>query len=323
MMLKQHAGRLAAAIPESLRQALAADPEAALSGLPGIRVVPLPHLRDARGAGGWCDGLSFMADGIICYAPSPGSRRQNFTLLHEFAHLCVSGNDVALDWLADRADPSADLEHLCDAIAAEILIPAPVVTRLLAGSPPEPGHLKQLYASSSASEEVCAIALAAHIPVRGAVLLIRRDTATVTFAASSGYPPLRIPRDLPVPPRHPLRDLGTRQRWAGWTTADLRQAFTDPPSEVGNSRITLESLLRTQAEAGPRRTTAILRETASPVHHAENQFRREEEPPPDAAGASALVTCPACGQASTRSSYPCEDCGVPPCPACGSCCCLQ
>lgn len=321
MTLKQHASRLAAAIPESFRQALATAPEAALSGLPGIRVTPVPQLRDVRGAGGWCDGLSFMNDGIICYAPSPRSRRQNFTLLHEFGHLCVNGDDDALDWLADRADPPTDLERLCDAIAAEILIPAPAVTRLLAGSPPEPWHLKQLYAASSASEEVCAIALAAHIPMRGAVLLIRRDTATVTFAASSGYPPLRIPRDLPVPPRHPLRDLGTRQRWAGWTTPDLRLACTDLPAKASNSRITREPFLRTQAEAGLRRTTAILHDTAGPSRSVGDQFRRAGELPPDAARVSDLVTCPACGQTSARSSYPCEDCGVPPCPACGSCCC--
>src|SRR5580692_7705625 len=123
MTLKQHVSRLVGAIPENLRLALSADPETALSGLPGIRVMPVPQLRDARGVSGWCDGLSFMNDGIICYAPSPWSRRQNFTLLHEFAHLCVEGDDDALDWLADRAEPPAELERLCDAIAAEILIP--------------------------------------------------------------------------------------------------------------------------------------------------------------------------------------------------------
>ena len=321
MTLMQHASRLAGAIPESLRQALATDPETALSGLPGIRVTPVPQLRDARGAGGWCDGLSFINDGIICYSPSPRSRRQNFTLLHEFGHLCVDGDDDALDWLADRADPPADLERLCDAIAAEILIPAPVVTRLLAGSPPEPGHLRQLYAASSASEEVCAIALASHIPVRGAVLLIRRDTATVTFAASSGYPFLRIPRDLPVPPRHPLRDLGTRQRWTGWTLPDLRMALADLPTKASGSRIPDEPFLRAHAEAGPRRTTAVLMDIASPGGPADDRFRRAGESPPDAARVPEPKACPACGQASARSSYPCEECGAPPCPACGRCRC--
>ena len=321
MTLKQHATRLVGAIPEGLRRALSADPETALSGLPGIRVMPVPQLRDARGAGGWCDGLSFMNDGIICYAPSPRSRRQNFTLLHEFAHLCVDEDDDALDWLADRADPPADLERLCDAIAAEILIPASVVARLLGGSAPEPGHLRQLYAASSASEEVCAIALASRIPVRGAVLLIRRDNATVTFTASSGYPFLRIPRDLPVPPRHPLRDLGTRQRWAGWTTPDLRMALTDLPAKASEFRISDEPFLRAHAEAGLRRITAILMDIASPGGVADDRFRRAGESPLDAARVPEPIACPACGQASAHSSYPCEECGAPPCPACGRCRC--
>ena len=63
MTLKQHASRLVEAVPESLRLALAADPETALSGLTGIRVMPVPQLQDVRGGGGWCDGLSFMNDG--------------------------------------------------------------------------------------------------------------------------------------------------------------------------------------------------------------------------------------------------------------------
>ena len=319
MTLKQHASRLVQALPESLRRALATAPATALSGLPGIRVTPVQQLRDARGAGGWCDGLSFISDGIICYAPSPGSRRQNFTLLHELGHLCVDGDDDALDWLADRADPSTDLERLCDAIAAEILVPAPEVTRLLAGGLPEPGHLRQLYATSSASEEVCAIALASHIPVRGAVLLIRRDTATVTFAASTGYPLLRIPRDLPVPPRHPLRDLGTRQRWTGWTTPDLRLASTDVPGKDSKSP-PRESLLRTRAEAGPRRTTAILLDIA-PGASVDDWATQAAGSPPDESRVPDLIACPGCTQASVRSSYPCEDCGVPPCPACGRCRC--
>ena len=121
MTLKLLANRLVSAIPGNIRQTLALNPEDALTGLLGISVAPVRQLRDSRGAGGWCDGLSFTTDRIICYAPSPGSRRQNFTLMHEYGHLRISENDEALDWLADRQDPSGDLERLCDAIAAEIL----------------------------------------------------------------------------------------------------------------------------------------------------------------------------------------------------------
>ena len=115
------------------------------------------------------------------------------------------------------------------------------------------------------------------------MLLIRRDNATVTFTASSGYPFLRIPRDLPVPPRHPLRDLGTRQRWAGWTTPDLRMALTDLPAKASEFRISDEPFLRAHAEAGLRRTTAILMDIASPGGPADDRFRRAGESPLDAA----------------------------------------
>ena len=214
MTLKLHASRLVAAIPDNVRHALALDPADALARQLSIHVVPVEQLRDSRGAGGWCDGVSLTTNRVICYAPSPGSRRQNFTLLHEFGHLTINEDNDALDWLADRSDPSSDLERLCDAIAAEILLPTSTIARALAGNTPAPGHLRQLYAASRASEEVCAIALAAHLPVRGAIVLIQRQTATVAFAACSGWPPLSIPRGLAVPPRHPLRDLGTRQRWS-------------------------------------------------------------------------------------------------------------
>ena len=322
MTLRSHANRLVAAIPANVRQALALDAEGALTGLFGIHIASVPQLQDSRGAGGWCDGLSLTTNQVICYAPSPGSRRQNFTLLHELGHLRVNDDDDALDWLADRADPAGDLERLCDAIAAGILIPPSTITQVLSGNLPEPAHLRQLYTASRASEEVCAIALAAHLPARGAVTLIQRRTATVAFAAGSGWPPLSIPRGLTVPPGHPLRELGTRQRWSGWTTPDLRLAFNALPGGAGHpsGSTSREGLLEAQAEAGPRRTTAILLDTTS-----------RGEGRPQAAGdadggapavAKTELVCPNCGHTAAREHYPCPECGVPPCPACGRCPCL-
>jgi hypothetical protein len=310
-------------MPGNIRQALAADAEAALNGLLGIHVAPVPELGDSRGAGGWCDGLSLTSDRIICYVPSPRSRRQNFTLLHELAHLLVSEDDAALDWLADRTSPSSDLERLCDAIAAEILLPASTVTQVLAGSTPAPGHLRQLYTGSRASEEVCAIALAARLPARGAIALIQRRTAAVAFAASSGWPLISIPRGLAVPPHHPLRDLGTRQRWSGWTTPDLRLAFTELPGTAKGASPSRRSLLRVQAEAGTRRTTAILLETAASSEAEDGYPRAASDSGHGVAHAlEGNVLCPVCGQAGARDNYPCPECGIPPCPACGRCPCL-
>jgi hypothetical protein len=319
MTFKLHASRLVAAVPGNIRQALAADPEGTLARMPGVHVAPVRQLRDSRGAGGWCDGVSLTTDRVICYAPSPGSRRQNFTLMHELGHLLIDEDDSALDWLADRPDPSSDLERLCDTIAAEILLPPSAVTRVLGGSAPVPGHLRQLYAASQASEEVCAITLAGRLPGRGAIALIHRRTATVAFAASSGWPPLPISRGLPVPPRHPIRDLGTRQRWNGWTTPDFGLAFTDPP---GQYILSPETLLRAEAEAGSRRTTAILLDTTGDVGQATTGRRLAGDPRRSTAPAPDQLICAVCGHAAPRNHYPCEECGVPPCPECGRCRCL-
>jgi Zn-dependent peptidase ImmA (M78 family) len=320
MTLKLHASRLAAAIPENVRRALALDPADALTRELALDVVPVEQLRDSRGAGGWCDGVSLATDRVICYAPTPESRRQNFTLLHELGHILINGDDEALDWLADRPDPSSDLERLCDAIAAEILLPTSTIAHVLAGRTPAPRHLRELYAASRASEEVCAIALAARLPVRGAVVLIQRRIAAVTFAASSGWPPLSIPRGLAVPARHPLRDLGTRQRWTGWTTSELSLAFTE--RLAANIPYPSASLLRALAEAGPRRTTLILLDIPGLDEAVDDHIHWIPGLGHNASQDTVISICRICGNDMASNNYPCEECGVPPCPECGRCRCL-
>src|SRR5262249_34130942 len=155
-------------------------------------------------------------------------------------------------------------------------LPATSITQVLADQAPAPRHLRQLYAASHASEEVCAIALAARLPARGAVVLIQRLTATVTFAATSGWPPLPIPPGLSIPPRHPLRDLGTRQQWSGWTTPDLRLALTQTTVGPGQPPLPQMHLLKAQAEAGPRRTTAIMLERTRPDQAADDHPQKAE-----------------------------------------------
>jgi hypothetical protein len=314
MTLKLHATRLVATVPLKIREALGLEPADALMRHFGIRIVPLDQLTSSRGAGGWCDGVSLTDDRVICFAPSPHSRRQNFTLLHEFGHFLANEDDEVLDWLADRSDPATDIERLCDAVAAQILLPESTTSRILDGRTPSPEHLQQLYSASEASEEVCAIALASRLSARGAVVLIRRRTATVAFAASSGWPPLLVPRGTAVPPHHPLRELGIRQRWSGWTTSDLRLAVTElvPGTLIPN-------LLQTRAQAGPKRTTAILLDTRS-IDGAEGHPLAGHALTPDRPHRHSLV-CTRCGHRSNPNTYPCEECGDPPCWQCGQCRC--
>ncbi|WP_373869819.1 ImmA/IrrE family metallo-endopeptidase [Acrocarpospora macrocephala] len=280
-----------------------------------MHIVPLDQLRDCRGAGGWCDGVSLTTDRVICFAPSPRSRRQNFTLLHEFGHFLVNEDDDVLDWLADRPNPAADVERLCDAIAAQILLPDATILRVLDGHKPTPEHLHQLYAASRASEEVCAIALANRLPVRGAVVLIRRRTAAVVFAASNGWPLLHIHRGLVVPQHHPLRDLGIRQRWSGWTTSDLRLAISEPLPDTP-----IPNLLQAWAEAGANRTTTILLDTLSRKGVAGDAYTRRTNV--RSMPYEEMLACPHCGHGSSSNIYPCEECEFPPCRQCGRCQCI-
>lgn len=314
MTLKRHATRLAATVPAKIREALALEPADALVRHFGMRIAPLDQLRDSRGAGGWCDGVSLTNDRVICFAPSPNSRRQNFTLLHELGHFLANEDDDVLDWLADRPDSATDLERLCDAVAAQILLPESTITQILDGRQPAPEHLQRLYSASKASEEVCAIALAGRLRKRGAVILIRRRTAAVAFAAISGWPTLLVPRGLEVPQHHPLRELGIRQRWSGWTTSDLRLAITEPFAET-----MIPNLMQAWAQAGSNRTTAILIDTRN--DEGAEWPRPANNAPGPYSQSGYILLCRHCGHGSNPSTYPCEECGIPPCWQCGQCQC--
>ena len=181
--LERHARRILGQIAETDREALAADPKRALTERFGLRVREQAELAQRRDAGGWCDGISFLDDGVILYAPSPFSRRENFTLTHELGHKLTEEDDDTLDWLADRDQPGRDLEQLCDLIAARLLLPETLITQVLNRRAPEAAHIRALYEASAASEVVCAIALAQRLPCQGAVVIMDIGSSTVSYAS--------------------------------------------------------------------------------------------------------------------------------------------
>ena len=109
--LERHARRILGQIAATDRDALAADPKRALTERFGLRVREQDELAQRRDAGGWCDGISFLDDGVVLYAPSPFSRRENFTLTHELGHKLTEEDDDALDWLANRVSQNAILNN--------------------------------------------------------------------------------------------------------------------------------------------------------------------------------------------------------------------
>jgi hypothetical protein len=97
----------------------------------GLSVRAVEHLTEGRSDGGACDGVSFLRDGVILYAPTPLSRRENFTLAHELGHWLVENAPDVYDWLADQNDPGRLLETVCDRIAQRLLLPDSVVSAVV------------------------------------------------------------------------------------------------------------------------------------------------------------------------------------------------
>ena len=113
--------------------------------------------------------MFFLDGGVILYAPSPYSRRENFTLAHEYGHFLVAEQEDILDWLGDLSKPCRALESVCDRIASELLLPKSLIDQVVGGQVPRASHLVALYEASNASEPCCAIALANRLPGVAAV----------------------------------------------------------------------------------------------------------------------------------------------------------
>src|SRR5690349_3943356 len=103
-------------VPTDVRARFAAEPIKALQSDFGLTVQAVEHLANTREDGGACDGISFLEDGVILYAPTPASRRENFTLAHELGHWLAENAPDVYDWLANQDDPGRLLETVCDRI---------------------------------------------------------------------------------------------------------------------------------------------------------------------------------------------------------------
>jgi len=108
----EHARRITASIDTDIAAHIASNPREALEQDFVLTVQEVPELTHRRGADGWCDGLSFLDHDVVLIVPTPYSRRENFTAVHELAHRLVLEDDDALDWLANQPDPDRSCEAL-------------------------------------------------------------------------------------------------------------------------------------------------------------------------------------------------------------------
>jgi hypothetical protein len=295
---------LAGMDPE-IRETFADGPKAALRGL-GLTARAVDTLGQ-RGDGGSCDGVSFVQDRVVLYAPTE-SRRQNFTLAHEAGHFLVEQNDDVMVWLAELKNTDRMLENVCDQIAQELLLPKELIDSTLNGDPPMARNLSDMFWQSSASEQVCAIALANRLKVMGAVVIADRFTCEVTFVSvhpgNSEDWPLVYPRKGDQLPGGAVRlPLGNMRDDA----FSGRIEWTD--------RYRRTDIYYTDAVATPKRLHIVLAERdlwgCEPLHVGAGP----------AVNAAPVIVINCCGEARQVRGWPCQSCHEPYCPVCGKCVC--
>ncbi len=297
-------------LDQQVRAGFAADPKAVLRDSFGLRVEHATHLTEQRGDGGACDGISFLKDGVILYAPTPHSRRENFTLAHELGHWLVERVPEIFDWLVEQPDPNQELETVCDRVAQRLLLAQSAIDDLLRGAPVRAQHVLDLYERSNASIPACAIALASRLPGLGAVLVVEHDASTgravVEYASVRTDPERGWPRIYPwpgqeVPPGHPLQHI----RSGGF----LRQLSFWAMPWGGRDNFYLDAV----EVRG--RWVAVLADTdlwgAEKFHP--NRPRDFDQRP------GREIHC--CGQTRKARGYPCTTCDQVHCPQCGRCRC--
>lgn len=301
MTRTRHVERIVRMLPPAVREALRRAPLTAMTGI-GLTVRSVPTLTSSRGAGGMCDGMSFFEHGTVLYAPTD-SRRENFTLLHEYAHLLVDNDDEALIWLADQDEPELELERLCDHIAAALLIPDHMLDQIIGEGPVTGQHLIDLYRGTEASQIVCAIALSRRLGCTGAIMLTDRVTQKVVHASLVGQPSVYPSKNQAVPSSHPLLRISSGEQVRSesfWTTPwGARYPYY------------------LDAAATEKRTYSVLADLdlwgIAQLHLPSAEAEADTRPRAD-------VTC-ACGFKGTVTGWPCPDCNKPFCLRCNSCDC--
>jgi Zn-dependent peptidase ImmA (M78 family) len=209
------ARQLAAMLCDKERAALAAAPRTFLEGC-GIRVTPLSDVPSSELCA--CDGVFFPRPlPNLAYAPTPGSRRESFTLIHEFGHYLVRRHDEVLSALHDLDDDAGRIaeERVCHNFAGQILVPDQVIMRVLGGKHPEAHHLRRLVGASSGSLEGCAVRLAEHLPATGYVAIADPAHRCIQFASPSSAAPYRWGRQTHLPEEHPLWRAAATGRFRG------------------------------------------------------------------------------------------------------------
>ncbi|GAA4127647.1 hypothetical protein GCM10022215_38320 [Nocardioides fonticola] len=323
------AAALAGMAPDAQAR-FAVDPLATMRTDLGLKVTGADHLTEKRSDGGACDGLSFLKDGVILYAPTDNSRRENFTLAHELGHWLVEQVPEIFDWLFEQPAPERALETLCDQIAQRLLLAESSVSAIVGSGPIRARHVVDLYNATQASIPACAIALATRLPGLGTIIVVDTTTtfgeaenrAVVRYASVRPDPHKGWPKVYPwpgqtLPTGHPLQHLFSSAQTGPQQTAGVeiepralqqRSFWATPWGERATFYLDAVAV-------SARRVIGVLADTDlwgverfHPTERRDFDQRPEQE-----------ITC--CGQIRKVRGYPCERCGQIHCPVCGKCRC--
>lgn len=308
MNLEECAGIVLAVVPADARDSFSTNPKQAITSGLGLSVAPANHLSVARKGGGACDGMSFLKNGVILYAPTENSRRENFTLAHEAGHWALDQSpDEVHDWIADESDPARVVETICDRVAALLLIPHDTVAATIGLGRVHARHILDLYNATTASRQTCAVALANEMRGLAAVVIIERYSGEVSFSSVRPDPQHGWPAVFP---------------WRGQTLSRTHPLLQVKPGETRPPRrITWETPWRTSANfyvdavADDRRIYAVFSAAdlwGVDVYHAPDDRDYEIR-------LSLSGRC--CGVDFEGLGYPCSECEKPFCPQCKRCKC--
>lgn len=241
----------------------------------------------------------------IGVARAASTRRMNFTALHELGHhLQPDHPEVGLA-LAQLDDEWRTLEdRICDAFAAEVLLPDDVVSSLLAAEHlgPTAAQVVELFHASDASRAACCVRAAQHLRVDGWVILADRE-GRVIFAAGANHP-FRLAPGTPQPDTSTVALAGRTGAAQGLSTVTYASGKTSPH-------------FNTDAIVDGDYVFAVLSLGATPWN---------PQPVPKGLqrpnGVPSSCLDPGCDHEWVSFDDPCDKCGERECPRCGRCACV-